>query len=70
MPMESFLYSEGKLSKKNGVSVADDVDVKLVKNSIVILFKEVFYELADFKVYCTKNVGYPCCLSPNRILMQ
>ena len=57
LPMESFPYVEGKLSKKTGVSDTDEVNVKLVNNAIAFLFEEIRYELADVEVDRTKNVG-------------
>ena len=51
LPMESFLYVEGKLSKKTfGASDTDEVNVKLVNNMIAFLFEGIRYELAGVEV--------------------
>ena len=55
LPMESFLYIEGTLSKKTGS--ADTTNVKMVNNAIAFLFEEIRYELAGVEVVRTKSVG-------------
>ena len=67
LPMESFLYVEGKLSKKkmSGVSDTDEVNVKLVNNVIAFLFEEIRYELAGVEVDQAENVGI-CLLYTSR----
>ena len=55
LPMESFLYVEGKLNKKTAST--DTVNVKMVNNAIAFLFEEIRYELAGVEVDRTKSVG-------------
>ena len=55
LPTESFLYIEGKLTKKDGTE--GEPNVKLVNNAMAFLFEEIRYELAGVEVDRTKNVG-------------
>ena len=58
---QSFLYLEGKFSKKkkSGVSYTDEVDVKLVNNANAFLFEKICFELAGVEDDRTMNAASP-----------
>ncbi|KAL6258244.1 hypothetical protein P5V15_010174 [Pogonomyrmex californicus] len=59
LPYESFLYIEGKLTKKN---VVDGSDVMLGNNFVAFMFDEIRYELDGVEIDRNRNVGITSAL--------
>lgn len=55
LPSESYLYIEGKVTKKDGITPGSTVP--FINNPMMYLFDEVRYELSGVTVDSTKKVG-------------
>lgn len=54
LPSESYLYIEGKVTKKDG---SDGTVVPFISNAMAYLFEEIRYELSGIIIDSTKRVG-------------
>lgn len=54
VPCDSYLYLEGKFTKKDGGEIAASY---LTRNSLAFLFQEIRYELNGVEIDRTRNVG-------------
>src|SRR5436190_22138464 len=54
LPCESYLYIEGKVTKKDGT---DGTTVPFINNPMAFLFEEIRYELSGITVDATKKLG-------------
>lgn len=55
LPCESYLYLEGRITKKDGTTVGSTVP--FINNPMAYLFEEIRYELSGVTVDSTKRVG-------------
>ena len=60
LPCESLLYIEGKLTKKDGTAV--DNEMGFDNNAMAFLFEEIRYELGGVEVARTRRVGITSAL--------
>lgn len=57
LPSESFLYVEGRLTKKDGNTELSNDKFKLVNNAMAFLFEEIRFEMAGVEVDRVRRVG-------------
>jgi hypothetical protein len=57
LPCESFLYVEGRLTKKDGTKLENYDDLRLSNNAIAFLFEEIRFEMSGVEVDRTRRVG-------------
>lgn len=57
LPHKSYIYIEGQIKVKSGLTGADAVTPKFSNNAAAFLFNEIRYELNGFPIDICKNVG-------------
>lgn len=57
LPHKSYIYIEGQIKVKSGLSGVDAVTPKFSNNAAAFLFNEIRYELNGFPIDICKNVG-------------
>lgn len=55
LPSESYIYIEGKITKKDGKTVGSTIP--MISNAISYLFEEIRYELSGVTIDSTKKLG-------------
>ena len=57
-PSESFLLTEGRLTKVNGTDYANANNISLTNNAMMYLFRDIWYELSGQEIEKVNYVGH------------